>query len=229
MSDINTILDSGLTGLAGLGLLAQGNAQLASMPNQNSFLYDVNTNFDLGNRNYGSFDQINNDMNNAVFGKRFSTRDVLGRTDGQQALGVASNALSGTAYGATAGSMFGPVGTAIGAGAGLLIGAIPSLFTAGEAKRKASIMRDYYNLQSQASDQAAITNYNSAYERLNDNNNRLRQINVSANGGKVEKKPLTLKEFADKVLSNQNRDATRAAGIIRQHKDGGTVIRIKKQ
>lgn len=225
---INNIIESSLVGLNGLTSSIAGAQQIGQLNNLSPYYNDIEQLGAIGSGNYSSFDQINDEMNAGDFDRRYTYNDVRRMTGGQEALSLGTSTLSGATYGAAAGSIFGPVGTAIGTGIGTIAGFVPSYFSMKEAQRQAGIRRDTLNLQSQAAGQSAINNANAGYENLEDSNNRLKALRPMAKGGQMPKRQMTMKEFANVVLGSKN-NSSHSVGIVRQHCDGGTMIRIKRR
>lgn len=212
----------------GMGLSAlQGIDSLASQAVNNSRINDQSQYYNMldgisrvGTGNYNDYGQLMNEQQRLGNVGSQEYDDIRGMTGAQKVGSIASSTLTGL----TAGSAFGPVGTAVGAGIGFLSGAISTMtgdanarseYEFGNAIRKQAIAQGQENVN-------AAKNY---MDMTNSHRNIMRS---RAEGGKIEKKQLTVKEFADLVLNRQrSNDSSRSAGIVHRKCNGGTMVRIK--
>ena len=208
----------GLTGIVGGGILGAQTDSSVVDRYQNE-IDDINA---IGRNGYSSFDQLASDyarLDNA--NTELSYDDIRGMNTGQKIGSVATTTLAGAAAGT---SIMPGWGTLAGAVAGLGAG-LGGIF-AGDAKARNQKQNLEFNARMALDN--ATTNLNAASERLNDYQFRSGVSNRAAQGGKIQRRQMSLKEFADMVMENRTRhDSTRSAGIIRQHCKGGTMVRIK--
>lgn len=170
-------------------------------------------------RNYYDNDAVIQDMLDMPTGFNVS-EDDLNPTAGQSVGRVAAGALQG----ASAGSALGTVGAAVGAVAGGGATLLGDLYGRQGNKYRADMLdynQDYQRrmnslAMSTAADQAHDYQFGQAWKGR------------KAAGGRIEREGQTIQEFADRVLKRQRAsDITHSAGIVRQHCNGGTMIRIK--
>ena len=206
-----------VTGLTGLTTLAAG-AQQASHINDTSMVEgQIDDLSRAGNYNYNNFAQLSNDYAQTNLIPEINYEDIRGMSKGQQVGNVATSALTGASAGLQIG---GPIGAAVGGALGLGAG----LYGVLSGNRKAQDKADYLKASALVAQEAAQTNFESAHERIREENNRRGAINVVANGGQINRRQMSMKEFSDRVLTKKGTPANK---IIRTKGEGGTVIRIR--
>lgn len=207
----------GLTSIVGV---AGDMAGLADTTAQRNMISAVG---DTGRGDYGSYDQIAADYGNVQEMQPDLDYDTIrGGSTAQRIGGTVSSALSGAAAGAQIGGPWGALaGGVIGLGAGIgswLIGNA-------KAKTQQSIMQS----QAQTAEELAGDRLRTASDNLAERNYGSAYANRAAGGGRIERRSAGLREFADVVMDRQRTsDRTHAAGIVRTHGEGGTIIRIKR-
>ena len=210
---------TGITGATNILSNAIGDAQI----NDTSVYENEIANLrDFGNYNYGSFDQLANDMANRPELTQASFEDIRGMNTGQKVGSVATSALSGAATGMQIG---GPWGAAIGGAVGLLggIGGVVAGYKRAEARQA--------YLASSAAQANAISNLNTqaAHERIAENEHRYKMARVVARGGRIQRRRETASEYASRVMRvpRENKLKMRS-DITRTVDENGVRIRIKR-
>lgn len=210
---------SAAEGIAGIGQAAAANIRTNDTTPYYNRYGMLNA---IAGDGYTNPDQIHEDYRsiNNLSRKNYDFDDINGKTTWQKLGNVGSSVLSGATAGLTIG---GPWGAAIGAGVGLLAGA--GSWALGDYRAKLQ----ENNLASVGRVKAAdaAKQANRSYENWNANNYNFRYGHSLSEGGKIDRKNLTIKEFADRVLNNSKTGTTHSAGIMRSHCKGGTMIRIK--
>lgn len=219
MADSKAFMTKGLSVLDGtLGVL---NTAISAGQYRDTSQYEAQLQ-DMSNRfgnNYYDNDAVIQDMLNMPTGFNVS-EDDLNPTLGQSVGRVGTGALQG----ASAGMAFGPwgalAGAVIGGGATLL----GDLYGKQGNQYKASTLNYNQGYQQKMNSLAMNTAADQAHDYQFGQAWKMRK----AAGGKIERKEQTIQEFADRVLKRQRTsDITHSAGIVRQHCNGGTMIRIK--
>lgn len=170
----------GIAGWAGAGIsLAQG----IGTSIQNSKINDVSGYEDLynefsGQRYYGDIDSVINQRRDAFLPEAPTWKEIRGMSGEQQGWSIANSALSGAAAGAS----FGGIGAVIGAGIGSLLSGIGVAVGNRKAKNEAE---ELSNKQASAVAQND-TNYRSALDSANRENNFRAMQHVSAFGGPLD-------------------------------------------
>lgn len=209
---------AGLQGLTQIGGSMQQLSSIADTAQQN---YQVQQLRNLGTQNYSSLADIQN-----AYGQLNTTNvnwnedEIRGMDTGQQLAGIGSATLSGATAGAQIG---GPVGAIVGGAAGLLGSTGAAIAGNIKAKRVANIGRmDTANAQA-----ATQIGLNAAIDTQNNAQARQDFQRRQAKGGNIHR--MTVTEFAE-LVNKRRQAATRnnSLGIVRQHCNGGTMIRIKR-
>lgn len=173
-----------------------------------------------GSGNYYDYNQIGQEMA-GIYAPRVKHSDVSAMSSGQRA----GNVLGQTAQMAAAGSTFGPVGGILGGVAGFAKGLIDNL----QGSFAEDVHQEYLNLQARKATQNMQNNFAAATENLSDRIARNRSSNVAANGGQIQRKQLSAKDFADVILKRKAlNDVTRSSDIMHKRCNGGLMVRIKK-
>lgn len=197
----------------------KNNAQLADLTTQRGLIQDL---MDTGVQDYNSFDQIANDYSNVeVSVPDLSFDTIRGGSTAERVGNTLSSTLSGASAGMTIG---GPIGAAVGAATGLVSGIGSWIVGDNRARRMQGILQNQYDTAKAIS----RMNLQTSTDNLKDRQYRFNYANRAAEGGKIEKKEMSVKEFADMVLKAQRANTiTHSSGIVRKHCNGGTMIRIK--
>lgn len=222
--DFNGIA-SGLIGGANgfLGMLNTGQQLTNMYGDQSAYNMQMANMRTLSNQNYDTIGQLLSTPRFYV--PRQTAAGVRGMTKAQRNGAIGSAALSGASGGASIGSIFGPlgaaIGTVVGAGAGLVFGGIKDK----EGQTNAEIEADYNNIQADKLELAYNQNRNAALDRIQSRDNAEKTGRAVANGGKIERKQMNVKEFSDLVLSKRRGDS--AYIPTRQKCNGGVLVRYK--
>ena len=220
----NAVANGILTGLTGITGIASNAISSAQINDTSLYENQIADRRNFGNYNYGSYDQLTNDIVNQPQLTQASYEDIRGMNTGQKVGSVASSALTGAATGMQIG---GPWGAAIGGAVGL-IGGIGGVV----AGNKRADARQAY-LASAAAQANAISNINinAANERIAENEHRYKMARVAARGGSIRRKRETVSEFASRVTGQGHIGGERKSpsNMIRTNVDGGVRIKIRKR
>lgn len=207
-------ITAGLTGATTLLAGAQQGAHINDTSMYEGQIEDLSR---AGNYNYNNYAQLEHDYAQTAFNPEFNYQDIRGMTTGQQVGNVASSVLSGASTGMTIGGPWGAlVGGVVGLGTGL--GGVLT----GNARAKAK--QEALEASALVAQDASQANFEAAHERIREEQNRRGAVNMVAGGGKIERKQLTAKEFAAKVMTGKGEAPAR---IIRSKGEGGTIVRIR--
>ena len=182
-------------------------------------IYDIGN---IGTAGYGSYGQLQDDYQRLA-DSNFSVNydDIRGADTGQMIGDTLSATMAGASAGFSVGSGWGALaGGIIGLGAG--IGGI----IAGNMKAK----KEQARLKNDAllATNSARRNLASAGEGVRRYNFRSGVAHSAAQGGQIERKQLTMQEFADRILNRQRRsDVTHSARLVTQRCKGGVIVRLK--
>lgn len=220
----NAVANGILTGLTGITGIASNAISSAQINDTSLYENQIADRRNFGNYNYGSYDQLANDIANRPDIAQASYEDIRGMNTGQKIGSAASSALSG----ATAGMQIGgPWGAAIGGAVGL-IGGIGGVV----AGNKRADARQAY-LASSAAQANAISDINmqAAHDRIAENEHRYKMARVAARGGSIQRKRETVSEFASRVTGQGHIGGERKSpsDMIRSNVDGGVRIKIRKR
>lgn len=202
-----------LNGITTLGAGMMQAAHTADMTPYNNMLQDYSR---IGSYNYNNYDQLANDYAELQGIDIPSYTDVRGMTNGQKWGSIGTAALSGASTGTQIG---GPLGGLIGlaVGAGLQGAAVLSGDNVADMKLNA------FKSQASIAQDNAAANLGAAHERIGANNHRQQIGNVVANGGSI-----SIKEYADRVLSNRSRQRRNTASAVTRTKtEDGVKYRIR--
>lgn len=211
-----------LAGLEGLTSIAGTTGNLMRLGDIGQYQSAINSIDNIG-RNYSTYDQIAQGYSDIAAPQPNINYDtVRGRDSGEQFGDILSSTVSGATAGTTiGGALGGVVGGVFGLGAGLF-----GKYTGDAAARNKT---EALKLDALVATNHAQQNLQASSEYLTDQTHRQRIANLNATGGKMERKMLTAKEFADKVLGRQRqRPVTNSSGLVIKKCDGGTMIRIKR-
>lgn len=209
--------------VAGLGAASQiystanDLAQIADTTQYQNMISDMDY---IGRGTYNNVGQIASEYERTST-PSFEYDDIRGASGLQRAGQIGSSALAGASAGMTIGGPWGAaIGGAIGLGAGLI-----GNFT---GNRKARTETAFLNNQAELATATANQNLSAGHENLRRYQFRNATSHIVADGGKIERKQESLKQFADRVMrQRRNNDITHSSGIVRQRCKGGTMIRIK--
>ena len=176
----------------------------------------------IGRFNVNSYDQLFNQYGLIDSYQPDLSYDTIRGGSRQERFG---NVLTSIGQGAAAGAQVGgPWGGVIGGALGLGAGAAGWLIGDQEAKSaQKRLMVDRYI----ASDNA-LQNLQARAENLADYNFRNQVPRVRAEGGNIDRKQTSLKDFADSVTKRSKTNTTDSAGVVREYCNGGVKIRIKR-
>lgn len=212
---------TGITGATSIASNAISNAQI----NDTSFYENqIADRRNFGNYNYGSYDQLANDVANRPDMAQASYEDIRGMNFGQKAGAMASSTLAGAATGMQIGGPWGALAGGalgfIGSGLGIVAG-----------NKRAEARQNY--LASSAAQANAISNANiqASHERIADMENRYKMARVAARGGSIQRKRESVQEFASRVMSDEriSGERVRPSHMVRSTVDGGVRIKIRKR
>lgn len=220
MADINKIMDKGLALLNGLTGIAGSVNSLTNLGNtyqQDGMIAGLDS---IGS-NLASYDDIASGYAMLQNQPKYNYNQIRNADTREKVGGV----LQSVGSGAMAGSTFGPWSTAIGAVTGLGAG----LYGVAAGDEAARTTQDTGRLNALIATNHAMENLNASSEYTADQIHRQRVANLNAGGGKIERRQLTAKEFADRVLGRQkSRPVSASSGLVIKKCDGGTMIRIKR-
>ena len=213
----------GLAIAGGITDILTNSFNMANINDTTAFQNQVDDIGRIGSSNYTSYDQLLSEYGklSAAPGE-FDYDEIRGGSTGERIGGVLSSTLSGATTGLTVGGPWGALaGAVIGLGAGV------GGWIAGDYA--ADIEKQRLELQSKQNARIASMNLNAAGENIRNYDFRAGVARRAADGGKIERKEQSLQDFAARVLKKRNlNDITRRVGFVRQHCDGGTMIRIKR-
>ena len=217
----NAAVSAGLTALNGITNIYSTADNLSSIANTSQYYNAISGIGTIGRGDYGSYEQLASEYGRLGSQPNLDYDEIRGLNDWQKAGNVASSTLSGISAGATVG---GPWGAAIGGVVGLGAGVYGWL----TGDEKAKIEKNHLQKRALLATDAANQNLDAAGERLSQYNFRSGVSHVVADGGKIDRRQMSVKEFADAVLNKKRvNSVTHSSGLIRKHCKGGTMIRIK--
>lgn len=221
---LSSIASGAIGGANGLLSMFNTGQQLTNMYGDQSAYNTQMANMQvLSNQNYDTIGQL---LSTPQFYVPRQTADsVRGMTKAQRNGAIGSAALSGASGGASIGSIFGPVGTAIGAGVGAIGGLVFGGIKDKQGQTNAEIEANYNNLLADNLAYAYDRNRDAALDRIQSRDNAEKVVRAVANGGKIERRQMDIKEFSDLVLSKKRSDS--AYIPTRQKCNGGVLVRYK--
>lgn len=168
-----------VSGLSSLGQIINGSNELSRIADTGILDREIDDMYDVGNRQYGSFDDISQgyaDLSSIMPDVNYM--DIRGKSDGQRAMGVGSNALSGASAGAMIGGVPGAViGGAIGLGAGIA-GVV-------NGNRDARDQKRFLDNKSKWAMSNSRMNLSKAHDTMQDSTHRSMLPNTRAFGGRI--------------------------------------------
>lgn len=205
-----------LNGATQMGLAGESLNSIADTSQQQGMIDDIAR---RGLYGYNSYNQWANDYSELPQPDlSFDTiRDI---NDWEKAGNVLSSGIAGATAGAQVGGLWGGVAgglAGLGYGAYNWITGDQKARTEQQAKRNALASAEAISLH----------NREAQGERLRDMDNRQKAVRLNADGGRIERRMVSAKEFADQVLGKKRTGSQYSSGIIRQHCKGGTMVRIK--
>ena len=222
--DLNSIASGAIGGVNGLLGVVNAGQQLTNMyGDQSAYNTQMANMRTLSNQNYDTIGQLLSTPQFYV--QKQTADDVRGMSKAQRTGAIGSTALSGASGGASIGSIFGPLGTAIGAGVGAIGGLVFGGIKDKQGQIDAEIEANYNNLQADNLAYAYDQNRNAALDRIQSRDNAEKTVRAVANGGKIERRQMGIKEFSDLVLSKRRGDS--AYIPTRQKCNGGVLVRYK--
>jgi hypothetical protein len=220
--DFGSGIESGLAILNGATGIINNFQQLNSIADTSQQQHQIDQMGSLGRYNVNSFDAINNQYGQLdQMQPNLDYDTIRGGSTAERIGGVASSALTGATTGFQVGGLYGAVaGGVLGLGAGI------GGWLSGDQKAEDELKR--LQVERDITQGKALQNINARMEELADYNFRNEVPRVRAEGGKIERKQTSLKDFADSISKRQRSDTTRSAGIVREYCNGGVKIRIKR-
>ena len=208
--------------IGGISSLADTYMNLSEIADTSGYWNDINYVKNVGRSNYTDFDRLSQDYARmADMQQSFDYKDIRGKSDAELVGGVGSSILQG----ASAGAAYGPYGAAAGAVIGLGAG-LAGVFSGNAKARKEQQWLEDNTIMAEHS---ATANLNAGQEQLREYQFRSGVTNRAAWGGGIERKTQSIRQFADKALHGKPRRASEVRHEIKRlHKDGGTMIRIKR-
>jgi len=213
-------VSSVLGGLTGVVSGMKQAAQLGDVSQQDNMIDSMS---DIGSGNYDSYSQIMTDYSRlGEMSPDLSYDTIRGGSTGQRIGNVGSSALSGAMAGLKVGGAWGALaGGIIGLGAGI------GGWISGDAK--AHYRQGLMQARANNANDIAQANMLAATDAYKDSAFRNSYASRMAMGGRIERKPMTVTDFADAVMGRQKAsDRTHSAGISRRYVKGGLMVRIKK-
>lgn len=207
-------------GLSGVSSLLGGMMKSMEIADTSEYHNQIDDLSRLGSGNYGSYDQIMSDYGRLNDISLPDFQAIRGMTDGEKAGSVISSTLTGASTGLTVG---GPWGAAAGAVIGLGTG-LAGIFS-GDAKARNE--QKGLMLDAQLAQTNAKRNLDSALENQANYQFRSGLSHVARDGGKISRQQ-SLEEFAARALRKPKVRASELRGFVRQHAEGGTMIRFKR-
>lgn len=219
---LNTGISGGLAVLGGLEDIASNALKASHINDTPQYDWQINQLSQIGNRNYNTYDDIAQDYSLASLTPNVDFNTVRGMSTGQKIGSVATSTITGATTGLSVGGPWGALaGAVVGLGGGLA-----GVF-AGDANARQKV--DELNTNAKIAQNRAMKNLSGATERLTDYNFRQAVSNIAKDGGKIERKQMSIEEFAQRALSRPRmREHTVNTGFVREHCKGGTMIRFKK-
>lgn len=187
---------------------------------QRNMIQDIGN---VGTSKYGNWGQVMMDYDRLNSMQPDLSYDTIrGGSTKERVGGVLSNTATGAMTGLQVGGPWGALaGGVIGLGAGI------GGWIAGD--RRAELERDTLRLNQSLNQDRAMRNIAAGIEDYTDYEHRNNIRTLRAEGGQIQRKESSMKEFADRVLSRgRANDSTRSSGVIREKVNGGTKIRIKR-
>lgn len=220
-SNSSAIAGGIVAGLGGITDILNNTFNMAQIADTSGMENQIAEVGQIGNQQYSSFDQLNSDYNRlAASPMNFDYKDIRGKTNGELVGGVLSSTMSGAATGLTVG---GPYGALAGAVVGLGSGIGGVIAGNNEAKRKQAQLA----LDARVASETAQQNLSLANENMMDYNFRAGVSNRAKFGGQINRE-ITIQEFAARALRKPKVRASEPRGFVRQHTEGGTMIRFKR-
>lgn len=219
--DFGDFVSKGVSVLSGVAQIAPNMMRSMDIEDTTGYENQIADYNDIGYNVYGSYDQLLDDYSRIGSIDTPDADEIRGMNGWQKAGSIGSAALSG----ASAGMAFGPWGALVGGVLGAGAGTFGVL--SGDAKAREAA-NDLEN-------RAIIADY-AVKDRINNGTEQLRRYNfnngvsnVAATGGQIERKQMSLDEFARHALSKpQQKKPQVNSGIIRIRGNGGVCIRIKR-
>ena len=205
-----------LNGATQMGMAGQSLNSIADTSQQQGMIDDIAR---RGLYGYNSYDQWAQDYTEDLQ-PDLSFNTIRGMNNWQKAGNVLSSGLAGAQAGAQIGGLWGGVAGGL---AGLGYGAYN--WVTGDQKARNEQLSKQNALAS--AEAISLHNREAQGEHLRDIDNRQKAIRLNAEGGQLERRMLSAKEFADKVLGRKRTASQYSPNVIRQHCKGGTMVRIK--
>lgn len=211
----NAAIGAGIAGINGLTSIASNAMNAARIRETPEFDAQLNAIDTIGNADYGSYTQLLNGYQNLGYVPQQNYNTVRGMTNGQKWANAGSSILTGASTGMGIAGPFGAL-------AGGVIGGIGSLIGIKQGDMNARLKTQTDNMNAQIAQNNANLNLATNLARIRDNNFRNKYANHDAYGGKIERKQVDIKDFANRVM---NKPVSR---IVRTKCKGGVMIKINK-
>lgn len=213
--DKASALLSGVTGVLSSSMNA---AQINDTSEYDNRIADLSQ---IGYADYDNFDALNQAYADAASIDTSADYDkIRGMSGGQAAGNLIENTMTGATTGLTVGGPFGAIaGGVIGFGSGL------AGLISGDKKARAEKER----IENEGTIAANRTRMGLQYQHDNLSSNYFhgRVGYALAKGGQIERRQMSIQEFADKIMSQPKDYRPRSSGFTRVHCNGGTMIRFK--
>ena len=216
---LNAAAAGGIAGLSGLtGILS--NAVNASKIKEDTPWFDARVDElnRVGSTEYLTNEQVLNGYSNLASAPVQDYDEVRNMTSGQKLANAGSSILQGASTGFSIGGWWGAL-------AGGVVGGLASLegIRQGDEKARLKVMED--NMNSQIAMNNANMNLAYNLQRVKNLNYRDDYANVGKDGGKMERKQMSIRDFAD-IATGRKRDYP--VRIARVHCNGGVKIKINR-
>ncbi len=222
-SRLDGALSNGLSIAGGLTDIISNTQQLMQTGDttpQRGMIGDIRN---LGNANFSNYDQLVSGYEQLDSMQPDLSWDAIRGGSTRERLG---NVLSSTMTGVTTGMTVGGIPGAI-AGGVIGLGSGVGGWLAGD--NDARLQQQALKTDNMIAKNIATKNLAAASEGLRDYTFRSGVVNRAQSGGQIRRKQETVKEFAERIFGNQRQsDVTHSARIVRQHCNGGTMVRIKR-
>ena len=215
-------IENPLAILNGITGIVNNTMQLSDIADTDYQQSQINQMGNIGRFNVNSYDQLNNQYGLIDSYQPDLSYDTIRGGSQQERFG---NLLTSVGQGAAAGAQVGGIWGGI-AGGAIGLGAGVAGWLTGD--RKAEDEQKRLRLESYIASDNALQNLQARAENLADYNFRNQVPRVQAEGGRIERKQTSLKEFADSVTNRSKTNPAHTAGIVREYCNGGVKIRIKR-
>ena len=213
-------------GILGGGMdLVNGAIRSAQIEDLTQYEDELSRMQQLGTQDYGNYGQVMQGYDQLMHtGYDVTADDIRGMNTGQKIGSIGTSTISGAMTGlqVSGGNPYAALaGAVVGLGSG--VGGV----VAGDQKAAREAMRLRYAQEDAL--MASTMNLNNAMEGLQDYNFRQGVAHRVAEGGPIERRQQSLKEFAANALRKPHApEDYERNGIVRKKCDGGIMIRLKR-